>query len=106
MLEVLGHRVLVKPDPIEEKTASGLIISYGDKEQLHKRAMDKGTVIGIGKNAWKSFDDGHSWAEVGDKVYYAKHAGKWLLDPDTEEEVVLLNDEDIQCRIVEEKKND
>lgn len=101
MLEVLGHRVLVKPDPIEEKTSSGLIISYGDKELLHKRAMDRGTLVGVGPNAWKAFDDGQAWANAGDKVYYAKHAGKILTDPDTDEEYVLLNDEDIQCRIVE-----
>lgn len=100
-IEVLGHRVLVKPDPLETKTESGIIVSYGDKEKLHRIAMDKGTLVGVGSNAWKGYDDGTPWASVGDRVFFAKNAGKWIKDPGSDEEYVLLNDEDIQCRIKE-----
>ena len=74
------------------------------EEKQEPLATTTGTVVSIGPNAWKAFDPGPDWApwaEVGDRVMYAKYGGKVVKDPDTNEEFVVLNDEDIISRIKE-----
>lgn len=104
ILEPLGHRVLVKPIKIEEKTKGGL---YKPQHTvlLEKMGVDKGTVISIGETAY--LDErlgGKPWVKVGDTVAWARYAGKPVDDPyevdDAGEPVVyhILNDEDILCR--------
>lgn len=102
MLEPCGHRVLIKPDDIEKKTEFGLVLVVDEKQE--KAAQVIGTVVAIGKNAWKAFDDGHAWAKVGDKVAYTRYAGKPVKDPETDEDFLVVNDEDITCRITEGKE--
>jgi co-chaperonin GroES (HSP10) len=104
MLNPCGHYVLVKPDEVEKKSEAGIILAID--ERLHRNAMDKGTIISIGSNAWKAYDDGHPWGVVGDKIYYAKHAGRFVKDPETDEEFVLLNDEDVQVVITKGKQDE
>jgi chaperonin GroES len=99
MIHPAGHRVLVKPDPIEEKTASGIVVSVGTTKDREQQAQIFGVITAIGPNAWKGFDDGTPWANVGDKVAIAKYGGFIIRDPDTREEFRLLNDEDI-CAII------
>jgi chaperonin GroES len=87
-----GHRVLVLPDIVEEKTSGGIILapSAMDKE---KAATVTGVIIEVGMNAWKAFDDGTPWAKEGDKVYFKQYAG-YVLKKDGKEYRVL-NDEDV-----------
>jgi chaperonin GroES len=92
MIEPSGHRVLIKPDVIEEKTAGGIILSATTKERDQQATM-RGTVVAVGVNAWKAFDDGTPWAAVGDEVIFRKYAGENVKDGDTEYRVI--NDEDI-----------
>ncbi len=99
MLEVIGHRVLIKPKDLEVKTASGIVINYGDAEKRHRMATMEGTVVGIGPLAWNDWGDGSKWVEVGDRVIFAQYAGKLVDDPDTKEEFFVVNDEDVQVRI-------
>ena len=96
-----GHRILVKPDNIEEvdpvlasAKKSGIILS-DMASRLEQTSVDTGVVLDVGPNAWKAFDDGHPWASVGDKVVYAKYGGKLVVDPDTKEKFLILNDDDI-----------
>ena len=84
------HRVLVKIDPVEKKTDSGIIIALNERSE--KKASVKGTVIKVGSTAFVSYG---STAEAegvvpGARIYYAKYAG-----PEVDEEHVVLNDEDI-----------
>nr|ASN63651.1 co-chaperonin GroES [uncultured virus] len=99
-LEVCGFRVLVEPKHFEEVTEGGIILNVGEDWKREKAATVIGTIVNVGPTAWKGFDDGVPWAKVGDKVYYAKYAGKTIVDGD--KEYVILNDEDIQCIINEE----
>lgn len=99
MIEPAGHRVLVKPDPIEEKTESGIIIQTAATKGREEQAQTFGTIVAVGPNAWKGFDDGVPWAAVGDHVSYAKYGGFIIRDPETREEFRLLNDEDI-CAVL------
>lgn len=95
-----GFRVLLKPDPLVTKTASGIQLAVDEK--LYRAATTIGTIIDIGPTAWKGFDDGTPWAKVGDRVYYAKYAGKEIVDG-SEDGLVMINDEDVLGIVVEEE---
>ncbi len=102
-----GHRIVVKPNKIEDvddtfKSArsAGIFIPELElkKEQI---SVDKGTVLAIGDTAFKDFG-GEPWVEVGDLIAYARHGGKLVKDPSTDEYLLLLNDEDVICKVVKD----
>lgn len=107
MITPCGHRVLVRQEKYEEqdevfRSARGAGIEIiTDRNVRYQASVDKGTIVSIGKTAWKDFGDA-PWAEKGDMVVFAKNAGKMVHDP-VEKDVpekdrtpyVLLNDEDI-----------
>lgn len=86
-----GHRILVKVAREDEKTAGGLYkpVEYMDRK---KQEGSIGTLVAIGNNAWKAFDDGTPWAKVGDTVLCVKHAG---ISFDGFPDYRLMNDEDL-----------
>lgn len=86
------HRVLIKPDRIEEKTASGIIIQYDKREEA---AVEKGTVVLVGSTAYKEFGTTAEEQGVipGARVSFAKYSGKTIMDGDTK--YLCVNDEDI-----------
>lgn len=107
MIIPLGHRILVKPQKLEDiddtyKLAkqAGIIINE-DHQKLQQATVDKGTVVSMGETAFKDFG-GEPWCAVGDLVAYAKYGGKAIKDPYTEEEYLILNDEDIIVKLVKE----
>lgn len=92
-----GHRILVKPEQVKDeiKSEGGIVIPTLDK-RAEQQAVVKGVVVAIGSTAWKDPSlGGDPWAQVGDTVLYAKFAGKAYEHPDTKEEFLFLNDEDI-----------
>lgn len=96
VMEPCGHRVIVLPQKVEEKSSGGIIVISDSKTaKMEKAGKDIGTLYKIGPNAWKAFDDGLPWAKEGDEVIYAKYGGLFVTDPATDIEYVLLNDEDI-----------
>lgn len=105
MLKPLGPRVIVRPDEFDHADpvykaakAAGIVIQRDKREQ---QAVVKGTVVSIGELAFKApVGDGTAWVKVGDRVYYAKFSGKEIVDPETKEELLLLNDEDL-CVLIE-----
>ncbi len=86
------HRVLVKPDEVEKRTQSGIIIQYDKREE---KAVETGTVISIGSTAYQEFGTTAESEGIkpGSKVTFAKYAGKEILDG--EDKYLILNDEDI-----------
>jgi len=96
-LRAVSYRIIVKPDELVKQTESGLYIEFASNEQLEKGARVAGTVLDIGPVAFKAFgmDPEKPWVSVGDRVFYAKYAGKRIIDNTTGEEVVVLNDDDI-----------
>ena len=92
MIEPSGHRVLILPETIEEKTQGGIILSATTKDRDQQATM-RGTVVKVGVNAWKAFDDGTPWATEGDSVVFRKYAGEVVKEGDIEYRV--CNDEDI-----------
>lgn len=102
MLIPVFHRLIVKQDELETKTASGIIIKHEDRKQ---ESVDTGIVVAIGPTCGKDFGVHELPYSVGDKVAFAKYAGKAIKDPETDEEFLALNDEDIVVVIHGEKKD-
>lgn len=92
----IGHRVLIKPDKVEEVSKGGIIIAKPaiDKEQL---GQVTGIVLAIGEDCWREYDK--PWCQVGDRVLYQRYAGMRVPDNECEggfrSDMVLLNDLDI-----------
>lgn len=101
MIFPAGHRILVEQEEYVEhdevlrsaKRAGIEIVQ--DKSVRYQESVDKGVILAIGPTAWKDFG-GVNWAEVGDTVVFAKHAGKRVEDPENDKKhLVILNDEDV-----------
>jgi co-chaperonin GroES (HSP10) len=108
-IKALGHRIIIRADKFEEldKTVasarkSGLIVQL-ESEDREQKAVDTGTVVDIGFSAFKDFTGEVKWCQIGDHVAYAKYSGKWVKDPATQEEFLIVNDEDIICLLTEGK---
>ena len=95
MLKATGYRLIVKPDEILRKTESGIVLEYGENEKLEKGARITGTVVDIGPECFGQHEGKTPWCKVGDKIFWAKYAGKTVVDPYTQEEFLVLNDEDV-----------
>lgn len=98
----LMHRALVRPKQVETKTASGIILteSLTRKEQA---GTDEGVILALGDTFGKDFG-AVVLPKVGDKIYFARYAGKFIKDG--EEDLVLLNDDDIICIVKEDVQDD
>jgi len=86
------YKVLVKLDPVEEKTAGGIIITE-DRKERNQMAATEGTIIAVGGNA---FSD---WSGLiphpGNRVLISKYAGQTPKAGDTESLYRFCNDKDI-----------
>ena len=84
----LGDRVVVKPQPAEEKTASGLFIPDTAKEK-----PQKGTVLAVGPGRVENGTKIDMTVKAGDTVLYGKYSGTEIeLDGD---DVLIMRETDI-----------
>ena len=97
----LDLRVLVRPDPVEERTAGGIILTA---ETLDKKKWEtcKATLVACGSNAWSEAKAtrGFDAPQPGARVMISKYAGI-LTKGDDGEEYRLINDEDVVAVLVE-----
>ncbi len=115
-IEALGFRLTIRPDKVTDSEAektkqlaekAGFILPDAVAEDLDgevfraQASVDQGVVLTIGPTAFGG--DTQKWCDVGDYVAYARHAGKWVKDPDTNENILVLNDEDVICRITKKE---
>ena len=88
-LTPIGDRVVVKPDPEEQKTKSGIVLPDTAKEK-----PSEGTVIAVGTG--RILDNGTKVpveVKIGDKVIYSKYGGTEVkLEGD---EYIILAERDI-----------
>ncbi len=88
-LTPIGDRVVVKPEPEEQKTKSGIVLPDTAKEK-----PQEGTVVAIGTG--RILDNGQKVpleVKVGDKIIYSKYGGTEVkID---EEEYIILSEKDI-----------
>jgi co-chaperonin GroES (HSP10) len=101
MIVPILHRILVRQDKLEDKDEhfsrakrSGIVIPTMDEHAREQAAMDTGEVLAIGTTAFKDFGT-ESPIQVGDNIVFARHAGKTVVDPETDEKLICLNDEDV-----------
>lgn len=97
------HRILVKADKIEEVDKTrvkakqlGIVIPELEEHKRAQASVDRGTVVTLGPTAYRDFN-AECPIKEGDYVAYARFAGKIIDDPYTDEQYVLLNDEDVVC---------
>jgi chaperonin GroES len=87
-LKPLGDRVILKPQEVEEKTQSGIILPDSAKEKPQAAVV---AAVGPGKE-----EDGHKvemQVKVGDKVIYSKYSGTEVKYED--EDYIIVSQKDI-----------
>jgi len=87
-IQPLGDRVVVKPEPAEEKTASGLFIPDTAKEK-----PQRGSVIAVGAGRVENGTKIDMTVKKGDTVLYGKYSGTEInLDCD---DLMIMRETDI-----------
>lgn len=87
-IKPLSDRVVIKPEPAEEKTTSGLYIPDTAKEK-----PQKGKVVAVGAGRVENGTKIDMTVKEGDTVLYGKYAGTEItLDG---EEYLILREADI-----------
>ncbi len=87
-IKPLSDRVLVQPEPAEEKTSSGIIIPDTAKEK-----PQQGTVVAAGPGKVENGTKIDMSVAEGDKVLYGKYSGTEItLDG---EEYLIMREADI-----------
>lgn len=107
-LKAIAFRIIVKPQEVEKevRTASGIVVASLDSEKDKKAATTRGTIVGIGEDAWAAYKPKTPFAglKIGDEVFYAKYAGKMIKETDDGDEFIVLHDEDIVCKVEDTKE--
>ena len=100
-LVAMEYNVIVKPDPVEEKTAGGIILAPVTTDR-DKFAVQTGTIIDLSPHAFSYADwpDGARKPEVGDRVLFGRYKGSTFGKGD--DEVRIVKDKDIDAIIDEE----
>jgi len=114
-LQVKGHRVLIKPDPVKEqieipqalKDSKFEVVKPVELEKREEAGTEIGTVVSVGPTAFKAFDGNdpnwQPWCKAGDRVIFTRYSGKRVEDPVTKERFFVVNDEDIQVVVTGEE---
>ncbi len=88
-LTPIGDRVVVKPEPEEIKTKSGIVLPDSAKEK-----PSEGTVVAVGSG--RVLDNGQKVpleVKIGDKIIYSKYGGTEVkIDA---EDYIILAERDI-----------
>jgi co-chaperonin GroES (HSP10) len=99
MMEVKGYRILVKAKEIERTSKGGIIISVEgtNEDKLEQNGNQFGIVVGIGHTCYKGGVSDEPWCEIGDEIIFARHAGRFVFDPETNEQYLIMNDDEVLC---------
>ena len=84
----LGDRVVVRPQPAEEKTASGLFIPDTAKEK-----PQRGTVVAVGPGKVENGTKVDMTVSDGDIVLYGKYSGTEIAI--NNEDLLIMRESDI-----------
>lgn len=96
-IQPVDMRVLVRPDPVEEVTAGG-IIKPATSQEKEKYAGTKATLIAVGRNAFKDWGNDVLGPDAnprpGARVHFAQYSGSRIKGDDGED-YVIMNDADL-----------
>jgi co-chaperonin GroES (HSP10) len=102
MLQPIGFTAMIEVEQVEKFSKGG--IALVTDEVMERNAQTVGKVLALGEDfavAYKPKTP--QWGvKVGDKVIYAKHAGKWVKDPQTGVEYLFVLDSDIVGKVIED----
>ena len=87
-IQPLGDRVVVRPEPAEEKTASGLYIPDAAKEK-----PQRGKVVSVGPGRVENGNKIDMTVKPDDVVLYGKYAGTEISISD--EDLLIMRESDI-----------
>ncbi len=87
-IKPLGDRVVIRPEPAEEKTASGLYIPDAAKEK-----PQRGKVVSVGPGRVENGTKIDMTVKPDDVVLYGKYAGTEITIGD--EELLIMRETDI-----------
>jgi len=93
-IQPLGDRVVVKPEPAEEKTASGLFIPDTAKEK-----PQRGEVVSVGPGRVENGTKIDMTVKPGDTVLYGKYSGTEISIND--DDLLIMRESDILGVIAE-----
>lgn len=96
-----GHTILVLPKEVEQKTASGIIVSSTSEHERLEMAQMYAVVIAISPVAWS--DQEEPFAKVGDEIIFAKYAGH-LFEGKDGVTYRLINDLDVKATLDTDKE--
>lgn len=91
-----GHRILVLPDEVETKTASGIVVATGTAELREQLAQVDGIVIAMGNTCFS--DQPESWCAVGERVIFGKYSGI-IRDGKDGKKYRIINDLDVVATV-------
>lgn len=91
------YRCVLKLDPVEQKTAGGIILP-NERTEKDQMAATRGTLVAIGGNAFTDWEG--RTPEVGDKVLIQKYAGQFRA-ADPEDLYRVVQDKEILAVIEE-----
>lgn len=99
MMQVKGYRILVKAIEIKRTSEGGIILSVEgtNEDRMEQNGNQRGIVVGIGHTAYQSEASNEPWCEIGDEIIFAKHAGRFVFDPETDEQFMVMNDDECLC---------
>lgn len=100
-VQPLDLRVIVKPDAAQDRIGS--ILLAPETQDKEKQAIQKGTIVAVGENAWEeaaSRSPAFRRPGPADRVMIGKYSGVRFKGVDGED-YVLLNDEDVIGRLEE-----
>ena len=87
-----GHRILLVPEKVEEKTQSGIILAAKTVHAEEQIAVIC-TVLEIGPDAWA--DKSTDYCDVGDRVLIGQYVGKFHTSPVDGQKYRFVSDLDI-----------
>lgn len=87
-IKPLSDRVVVKPEPAEEKTSSGLFIPDSAKEK-----PQRGTIVSVGPGRVENGAKIDMTVSEGDTVLYGKYAGTEITLEN--EDLLIMRESDI-----------
>ena len=87
-----GHRILILPEVVENKTESGIILATSSERKREEMAQIDGVVIAMGNTCYA--DQPEAWCAIGDKVIFGKYSGLLYKGKDGLE-YRILNDLDV-----------
>ena len=102
-IKVRGPRILVRPEKLEDSDpvykaakAAGIHVEKSGEVLREEQSVSVGRLLQTTPQCWQApVGDGTPWGEVGDLIFFAKYAGRYQKDPETDELLLVLNDEDM-----------